>query len=143
MFSLIGFSATAVAAVLAFSTSMSAAPAELMNVETRSCLDSAANSVNTSPCNRSGGQQWELGSGTTLRNVATVSCLDSDVSKRVYTSPCNGGSYQSWALGNGASGTTLRNLATGFCLDSSNNAVNTSQCNGNPSQQWRGIQGTL
>lgn len=138
MFPLIGLSATAVAAVLAFFTSAPAAQAGPSNGATGRCLESQSNRVYTSLSTICGGrpsQQWDLGSGTTLTNSETKLCLDSD-SNRVYTSTCNGGSYQKWALG---SGTTLRNLATGLCLDSAGENVYTAPCDGRRSQQWNGI----
>ena len=59
-------------------------------------------------------------SPTTLTDVATLFCLDSNGNGNVYTGGCNGGNYQNWVMQPTDSNSDFRlvNAQTGRCLDS-------------------------
>ncbi|CAO5162937.1 Ricin-type beta-trefoil lectin domain-containing protein [Frankia sp. AiPs1] len=76
-------------------------------------------------------------SASTLTDLATGFCLESNSSQSGYAGTCNGSDSQRWKVyGYGA--VVLTDLATGYCLDSNTvgNAY-TRSCQGAASQQWR------
>jgi len=77
---------------------------------------------------------------TTLRDVSTLFCLDSNGNGNVYTLPCNGGNYQNWVFQPVAGYTNAYNVVdaqTQRCLDSNASGdVYTLPCNGGNYQNW-------
>jgi lysophospholipase L1-like esterase len=86
------------------------------------------------------GSYLSLLSTTTLADVATALCLDSNDTGAVYTLRCNGGNYQQWLLKPVAGYTSEYNIIDGQtarCLDSNGSGqVYTSPCNGGNYQNW-------
>jgi hypothetical protein len=77
---------------------------------------------------------------TTLTDVATALCLDSNDTGAVYTLRCNGGNYQQWLLKPVTGYTTEYNIIdaqTARCLDSNGSGqIYTLPCNGGNYQNW-------
>jgi Ricin-type beta-trefoil lectin domain len=74
---------------------------------------------------------------STIRDVATLRCLDSNLANSVYTLPCNGGNFQNWVFAGSGTTSTVRDVSTGFCLDSNTSGqVYAIPCNGGNFQRW-------
>jgi hypothetical protein len=56
--------------------------------------------VYTLPCNGGSYQIWQVSPGlpasSTIQDLATRFCLDSNTGGNVYTLSCNGGNFQHW-----------------------------------------------
>jgi hypothetical protein len=78
---------------------------------------------------------------TTLQDMQTGRCVDSNTTGTAYTLPCSGSGYQEWAPTEGTEESVryvvLVDQASGRCLDSNaNGAVYTLPCNGGAFQKW-------
>ncbi|WP_433686929.1 lectin [Micromonospora carbonacea] len=93
-------------------------------------------------CNGAAGQQWTVGTDSTLRSLGK--CLDvnggsSADGAKVQLWSCNGGGAQRWAAQSDGS---LRNTQSGKCLDVSGNnsadgaVVHQWSCHGGANQKW-------
>ncbi|WP_343448907.1 ThuA domain-containing protein [Micromonospora oryzae] len=93
-------------------------------------------------CNGAAGQQWTVGTDSTLRSLGK--CLDvnggsSADGAKVQLWSCNGGGAQRWAAQSDGS---LRNTQSGKCLDVSGNSsadgavVHQWSCHGGTNQKW-------
>ncbi|WFE57464.1 ThuA domain-containing protein [Micromonospora sp. WMMD712] len=93
-------------------------------------------------CNGAAGQQWTVGTDSTLRSLGK--CLDvnggsSADGAKVQLWSCNGGGAQRWAAQSDGS---LRNTQSGKCLDVSGNnsadgaVVHQWSCHGGTNQKW-------
>ncbi|WP_431973957.1 ThuA domain-containing protein [Micromonospora haikouensis] len=93
-------------------------------------------------CNGAAGQQWTVGTDSTLRSLGK--CLDvnggsSADGAKVQLWSCNGGGAQRWAAQSDGS---LRNTQSGKCLDVSGNSsadgtvVHQWSCHGGANQKW-------
>ncbi|MFF3857332.1 ThuA domain-containing protein [Micromonospora sp. NPDC002575] len=93
-------------------------------------------------CNGAAGQQWTVGTDSTIRSLGK--CLDvnggsSADGAKVQLWSCNGGGAQRWAAQSDGS---LRNTQSGKCLDVSGNSsadgavVHQWSCHGGANQKW-------